>query len=118
MGMFSKVGMSKLGGIAGLFKGKKKAVTDPAAAVPPIAMGPATAVPPVAMDPATAVPPVAMDPTATPSDVPLVTQPTDSPFAAVATAAAAKMPAKKTMATPVAAPGKKRFGQMVRPKAY
>lgn len=107
MGMFSKVGMSKLGGIAGLFKGKKKAVTDPAAAVPPIAMGPATA-----------VPPVAMDPTATPSDVPLVTQPTDSPFAAVATAAAAKMPAKKTMATPVAAPGKKRFGQMVRPKAY
>lgn len=96
MGMFSKIGMSKLGGIAGLFKGKKKAVTDPAAAVPP----------------------VAMDPTATPSAVPVATQPTDSPFAAVATAAAAKMPAKKTMAAPAAATGKKRFGQMVRPKAY
>jgi len=95
--MFNKMIKKAIGNLGGgLFRGKKKAATDPA----------------------TAGPPVAMDPTAMPSEVPLVTQPTDSPFAAVATAAAAKMPAKKTMATPAAAPGKKRFGQMFRRKGY
>lgn len=95
MGMFSKIGKKPLGGLGGLFKGKKAAM----------AVSPAAS-------------PVAMDPTATPSNVPVATQPSDSPFAAAATAAMAKMPAKKAMATPAATPGKKRFGQMVRSKAY
>jgi hypothetical protein len=97
MGMFSKMPKKAVGGIGGgLFRGKKAAMAASLAAVPP----------------------VAMDPTATPSDVPVATQPSDSPFAAAATAAMAKMPAKKAMATPAATPGKKRFGQMVRSKAY
>ena len=110
MGMFSKIGRKALGGIGGLFRGKKKAGTDHTAA--PVAMDPTAT-------PSPAVPQVAMDPAAAPSiDVPVATQPSNSPFAAVATAAMAKMPAKKVVATAAATPGKKRFGQMVRRKAY
>jgi len=99
MGMFNKIGKKALGGIGRImFKGKKKA----------------------AMAASPAVQPVAMDPTATPStDVPVATQPSDSPFAAASTAARAKMPAKKVVA-PAGIPRlkDKRFGQMVRKKAY
>ena len=97
MGMFSKVNTRALGGIGGLFRNKAKAA--------------------MTSNPAVA-PQVSMDPTATPSNVPMAPQPADSPFAAVATAAMAKMAAKKDMAPPEAAPGKRRFGMLVRPKAY
>ena len=136
MGMFSKIGKKALGGIGGLFRSTKKAGMTATQAVknpkgmatlasqaikPPVAMDP-TATPsnvPMATPASQAIkPPVAMDPTATPSNVPMAPQPADSPFAAAATAAMAKMPAKKAMVTPAVAPGKRRFGQMIRNRAF